>query len=611
MSSISIAQANPVRYYSGSNRRLGHRLVLYILLFSSIVTFFSTAWQLYREYSRDVNDIDSRLSQIEHSYLNSITLSLWTMDYEQLRAQLEGIQALPDMHYLKVTTDAGTLMAVGDDNAARQLKRAFPLTKRYRDRDLPLGTLHVSASLDDVYKRLYDRVLVVFGAQAVKTFLVATFIFFLFQYLITRHLQSISRYVRSRRLGDSAEPLVLYRKENDPDNPDELDDVVQAFNQMCGHLERSYRSLALSEERFDLAMRGTNDGLWDWEIDKNQVYYSPRCAEILGFDPDPLGAGPGAWDDYVHENDREGLRQSLIRHLSGSDRTLKFVFRTKGESDRVHWVLCRGQALRDGEGHAYRLVGTLMDITAKKEAEAALAAAMQQLQEEQEKHAKAQRFACIGELSASIAHEIRNPLATILNSLALLGMDDLSAGDRKRVVDIVNHETQYLQRVLNDFLDFSRIDRSAPEVADVVETIRNTGASLATILPTDRRIDISLQNDVTPCLAYFDVDQIHRVIWNLALNGIQAMPKGGTLRIECSSEQDGVRVCVSDTGHGIPADMRGDVVKPFFTNREDGTGLGLSIVQRILEQHGSEMVIESSGEAGTRICFRLQRGQAS
>lgn len=586
------------------NHRLAPRVIFHILLFSSIVTLIATGLQLYLEYSRDVREIDVRLAQIEQSYLNSIALSLWIMDYEQLRIQLEGIQALPDMQYLEVESNGETLLTVGQKLPAFEHARSYRLTHQYRGDLLELGTLHVAANFENVYQRLVDRVLVIFASQAVKTFLVAGFIFIIIQMMITRHLQRISDHVRSMRLGRPMKPLLLARQRRADAIPDELDDVVHAISRLSEHLVASYKRLAESEERFDLAMRGANDGLWDWSLETNAAYYSPRCTEILGLTGEELSDDPYGWQKHLPPDDRRRFRDELRNHLKGETPNFECVFRLHvGPSTR--WVWSRGQALRHADGHAYRMVGTHTDITVQKENEAALAAANCRLQEEQVKRAEAQRLACIGELSASIAHEIRNPLASIVNSLALLLIDELPIDQRHSLTEIVNSETRQLQRILNDFLDFSRLRAAERVHADIVATLTDAVNALALAIAEEPAIEIRFEPHAEHCFANFDVDQIRQVIWNLTLNAVHAMDGGGLLHVYTTCDAANVYVHVVDSGCGISSDMLDKVTRPFVSKREDGTGLGLAVVKRILEQHDSELLIVSELGKGTEIRFSL------
>lgn len=593
-------------------RRLAPRLVLYILLFSGFVTLLATAWQLYFDYTRDLRDIDRRIDQIERSYVSSMALSLWTMDYEQLRIQLRGIQALPDIEYVEVESEGEVLIEVGEPVGSRHLARSLGLYYRYRGSDLQLGTLRVVADLDGVYRRLWDKVLVIFASQAVKTFLVAGFIFLIFQFMVTRHLQQIARHVRALRIGRPTSPLVLGRSGNPESDPDELDDVVRGLNRMCDHLVASYRRLAESEERYDLAIRGSNDGLWDWSLADDRVYFSPRCLEILGLtEADVAGRGVEAWQARMHPDDLADFRAGMRRHLRGETAQMECHFRFYHRDRSVHWVWGRGQALRDDQGRVFRMVGTYRDVTAQKRNEQALAAANAKLHAEQVRLAEARHLACIGELSASIAHEIRNPLSSIVNSLSLLASDELDAGEHRAMVDIVNRETHQLQRILNDFLGFARLRPAEVEPADIVVTLREVADSIRLAIPDGADIGLRVSAPEGRCQALCDAGLVRQVLWNLALNGVQAMDDGGELELGVDSDERRVRVFVRDTGRGIPDAMRDKVTRPFVTDREEGTGLGLAMVARILEQHGSRLEIASRPGEGTCMAFDLPRGDAA
>ncbi len=589
-------------------RRLAPRMVLYTLLFSSVVTFFATALQLYLDYSHDVEAIVSRMGQIENSYLQSIELSIWTMDYEQLRAQLEGIRALPDMQYLEIEVNDAAMISVGADQGRDLIRQAFPLRHPYRDINVDLGTLHVVASLDAVYRRLYDKILVIFGAQAVKTFLVATFMLLLFQWLVGRHLAQISSSVRRKRLEAPEGAIALHRTHSVDDPPDELDDVVNAFNEMCATLQHSYDRLAQSEERFDLAMRGANDGVWDWDLRDGTVYYSPRWKEMLGYADYQISDDPNEWRERLHPDDRESVLRGLDEHIKGNVGKFESIHRLRHADGSYRWILSRGQTLRDGDNQPYRIVGTHVDITAQKQTEEALANITRQLQDEQDRRLQAERLACVGEISASIAHEIRNPLSSIINSLELLGNEKVTDEERGNVIEIVDDETRRLQRILEEFLNFARLKPAEISPHDADALLRETAEAFAlSNEDPDARVQIKL--DFRPGLkkVYCDGDQMRQVVWNLMLNAVQAMPDGGTVTVFTAESGDRLKIGLRDTGAGVPAELRDKLTRPFVSGREDGTGLGLSIVQRILVQHGTELHIDTKSGNGTEMAFDLKQ----
>lgn len=229
-----------------------------------------------------------------------------------------------------------------------------------------------------------------------------------------------------------------------------------------------------------------------------------------------------------------------------------------------------------------------------------------QVKIEHEKRTEAERLACVGELSASIAHEIRNPLSAIINSVNLLARDDLQQADHGQVMDIVNAESGRLQRILNDFLSFSRIPQSDMQPIELCRLVRDTVILLSNDPDLPGNVQIETRLPDTNCMGRMDMDQIRQVLMNLILNGVQAMPEGGKLTVEVVAAQEELNVRIIDTGIGIPDSLVDKVIRPFVTGRKNGTGLGLSIVQRILMQHGSKLNIVSHPNIGTEMSFSLK-----
>ncbi|MHB1231394.1 MAG: sensor histidine kinase [Burkholderiales bacterium] len=239
---------------------------------------------------------------------------------------------------------------------------------------------------------------------------------------------------------------------------------------------------------------------------------------------------------------------------------------------------------------------------------ASLKRASEEATQEHERRTQAERLACVGEMSATIAHEIRNPLSAIINSVNLLGGDTLNREERAQVISILNNESRRLNRILGDFLNFAKIRESEPARADLKGLIEE----IANILYQDHRQGKSLRLtlDCAPDAqtAIFDHDQMRQVLWNLMLNALQAMPEGGELSVLTRRDEGKIRVSIADTGCGIAPEFLREVTKPFVTSREGGTGLGLAIVQRILAQHDTQLDIISHPGVGTEVSFLLNGG---
>ncbi len=236
---------------------------------------------------------------------------------------------------------------------------------------------------------------------------------------------------------------------------------------------------------------------------------------------------------------------------------------------------------------------------------ASLKQASEDAAQEHERRTQAERLACVGEMSATIAHEIRNPLSAIINSVNLLGGDTLNREDRSQVISILNNESGRLSRILGDFLEFAKMRESQLTRANLKVLIEEIAHMLYQDHQAGKRLRLTIHCAADAQMAVFDHDQMRQVLWNLMLNALQSMPEGGELSVLTRRDGEKIMVSIADTGCGIAPEFLEKVIKPFVTSRKGGTGLGLAIVQRILMQHGTQLGIISHSGVGTEVSFQL------
>jgi signal transduction histidine kinase len=223
---------------------------------------------------------------------------------------------------------------------------------------------------------------------------------------------------------------------------------------------------------------------------------------------------------------------------------------------------------------------------------------------------KRERLAALGELSAIVAHEVRNPLGVIYNAVTSLRRLLKVEGDSAMLLDILSEESDRLNRMVGDLLDYTRPRTPIlqPEdigkvLMDALEGARIQGGPEAKSVS----YDVEVQPNLPP--VHMDRRQIRQALLNVAVNAIQAMPQGGTVRVRCRRElhdnRDHVRIEISDQGMGIPTELLHRVFEPFFTTKAQGTGLGLAVVRRILEEHRGEIAVDSAPGRGTTFTIRL------
>ncbi|QRK12773.1 GAF domain-containing protein [Archangium violaceum] len=222
---------------------------------------------------------------------------------------------------------------------------------------------------------------------------------------------------------------------------------------------------------------------------------------------------------------------------------------------------------------------------------------------------KRERLAALGELSAIVAHEVRNPLGVIFNAVASLRRMLKPDGDAAMLLDILAEESDRLNRMVGDLLDYTRPREPILQHEDVPRVLQD--AVDAAQAQQGGTLRISLSAEVEPDLPRVPLDRrlIRQALVNVLVNSIQAMPQGGVVQVrarrEAQGSRDVLRIDVADQGCGIPTELVHRVFEPFFTTKAQGTGLGLAVVKRIIEEHHGEMTLESAPGRGTTFTFRL------
>jgi two-component system sensor histidine kinase PilS (NtrC family) len=220
-----------------------------------------------------------------------------------------------------------------------------------------------------------------------------------------------------------------------------------------------------------------------------------------------------------------------------------------------------------------------------------------------------QRLAALGEMAAGIAHEIRNPLASMSGSIQVLRQELSLSDDQAQLMDIVLRESERLNDTIRSFLAYARPQKFAVAqldlgkvVTDAATLLRNSSEARDT-----HTVDVEVPRD--PVWYEADENQIRQIVWNIATNGLRAMPGGGRLLLSVETDrataQDEVVLCVKDEGRGIPAEELDSIFQPYRSTFERGTGLGLAIVHRIVSDYGGVIQVSSTVGVGTTVRVRL------
>lgn len=623
---------------AGANS-LGRRIAIAILLFSSVVTLISTVFQLVLDYRREISDIEAQMAQVQSSYQESLSSSLWVTSIRDLELQLNGILRLPDMQYAEVRNDHGALVArAGQAINTQVIRHEFPLDFTHRQSQVHIGSVLVVANLEGVYHRLRDKVVVILITQTIKTFLVSIFILMLFQYMVGRHLKKIAMFSDRLFAGSTVEKLVLERKPDTRVMGDELEQVVNALNAMQQRLDQFVDELQESEFRWKFALEGAGDGVWDLNLETNEVLYSRRWKEMLGYDEDEL---PGNLDTYTrlaHPDDAARAFAQLEDNLAGRSDFFSIEQRMLCKDGSWKWVMSRGMVVEKNEqGKAIRMIGTHTDISEQLKAaeemrtllvENELARAELRLindsMEKQVQERTAQLEIANKELEAfsySVSHDLRSPLRGIDGwSLALqedYGPQLDAAG--QEYLERVRSESQRMGQLIDDMLQFSRLGRAALTMREIdISDLAHIIASRVQEIHPQRQFEFV----ISPGLhAWGDKRLLEVVLTNLFENAAKFSKMKAVAQIafgckqisEPVSQKQVLAFYVQDNGAGF--DMRyahklfGVFQRLHKSSEFSGTGIGLATVQRIVFRHGGLIWADSRQGEGATFYFTLKEHQ--
>jgi len=612
MSARSHSMTTTWRVFDRLRRGIGPRLLVRVLLFSVVSTLVLTLSQLYLDYRRDTGAINGRMSEIADSYGHSLGEGLWNLDRRQLELQIEGILRFPAVRFVEVreTTDRGDPMVVsgGARRDRPSVRHQFPLFRPARGEQHQLGVLTLEASFDDVYRALREKAVVILTGQGATIFVVSLFVLYLTHRLVTRHLTALAGFLRHYDVLRPPPPLSLQRRP--PTENDELDDVVAAFETMRRTLEQAYANLRASEEVLRDYAETASDWFWATGSAHEFTYVSEQVrafgfheSELLGRrrldGADDVAAEPQKWREHM---------AILERHEPFRD----FVFQRRRPDGTLQIVSASGKPVFDGEGRFTGYRGVARDITELRRAEEMLRDREQRIRDAQLELARVTRVTTLGELCASIAHEINQPLAAIVAdanaSLNWLAPPDPDVDRVRDSLDAIIKDGHRAGEVIQRIRQLTTKGETQKGTEDVNGVIRDVIPLLRSELQRHRvAAQVDLAELLPPVLA--DRVQLQQVIINLVMNAVEAMgsieDRPRQLVIRSRGAADEVIVTVRDAGVGIEPSAVDQLFSPFFTTKPGGMGMGLSISRSIIEAHGGRFWATPNADHGASFHFTL------
>ncbi|HEY5547559.1 MAG TPA: ATP-binding protein [Gemmatimonadaceae bacterium] len=353
-------------------------------------------------------------------------------------------------------------------------------------------------------------------------------------------------------------------------------------------------------------LRNIRSGIVTVDAAGHLVYANPAASALLGLD---LGGSTGRKVRELFGSVSPELVSALEQAAASGIRTIraegKVITATRGFPIGLNTTVTAPveQNGNGVDGSSRTATAIFQDLTDQKRLDAL--------------RRRTQRLEAVTELSASLAHEIKNPLASIRSAVEQLGHSSRATPDERTLSSLIVRESDRLSRLLSEFLDFARVRVSRIHKVDIARLVRGA-ATLAAAHPS--RVD-GVRVSITGEAGFVDGDDdvLHRAVFNLVLNAVQLSPPGGEVRVNVRSLRGdeappgvrlpggGVSIRIADEGPGIPAEDREKMFDPFFTTRPGGSGLGLAVVHRAVESHSGCVFVDSEVGSGTRITVLLPR----
>lgn len=384
-------------------------------------------------------------------------------------------------------------------------------------------------------------------------------------------------------------------------------------------LRRTEAALSDSEASLRNAQRIARIGSWDWYITEGVLDWSDEIYRIFGLEPKAFPATYEAFLEFIHPDDRNQVEEAVGRALA-DDEPYSIDHRILLADGSLKFVHEQAEVIRDTSGQPVRMSGTVQDVTVLHQAEAEVRRLNEELEERVEHRTrelreaqaeliKLDRLATLGQLTATVSHELRNPLGAMRTSAYVLArnLPDSNEAAQGAIARIDRGITR-CDRIIDELLDFTRSTEIDREAVTIDAWLRAVLSELPVPGGVKLKTDLELEN----LAAMIDSGRMRRAVINIVENACQAIAGGAdwdartseaSVTISTCEVKGNIEICVADNGPGIPADIRDKIFEPLFSTKSFGVGLGLPTVRQIMKQHGGSVTLESELGAGT--LFRL------
>lgn len=383
-----------------------------------------------------------------------------------------------------------------------------------------------------------------------------------------------------------------------------------------------------AEQLLNKAQEIANIGTWNWDIKNNHLEWTDEIYRIFDKKRENFGSTYEHFLDMVHPDDQNNVRESVAACLDNPTHKYEIEHRILLENGQIKHVEEQGMVYRDVDNNPSRMIGIIHDITDRKNHEIAIrrhkenleeivAEKTQRLIDAQEELLRSEKLATLGRITATIGHEIRNPLAAIKSMLFLLKKIEVPEKSKmEKIVTTTERNIDRCDQIIDELLTFSRtskLNRQTFSLHDWLDSFLNEYK-----LPD--KLTISCLFDAKVDRVVADQSRLSRAIGNVIENALAAMHiseqeqnvrPGSKLEFITRSDLKMITLTIKDNGQGIPENILQKIFEPLFSTKSFGVGLGMGIIEQIIKEHGGEVIIMSHQDEGTLVSLSLPLPQSS
>ncbi|OGQ17529.1 MAG: hypothetical protein A3B70_02815 [Deltaproteobacteria bacterium RIFCSPHIGHO2_02_FULL_40_11] len=362
--------------------------------------------------------------------------------------------------------------------------------------------------------------------------------------------------------------------------------LAQQFRDYRTRLTHEQESVKELEDLNKIIVSNIASGIVTTDVNNHIIYWNQAAEKITGLKFKDIYKKP-LFNIFPDLKKHWIKKADSKKHVSGLRQ--KFVYVTTKKEE-----LLLGFASSSLQDANQEKVGTILifeDLT-------------KMIEMEQNMH-RSEKLAAVGKLAAGIAHEIRNPLASMSGSIEMLSHELEVSPENKKLMNIILKETDRLNKLVNEFLDYVRPEDQKMKECNVYEILEDTLTAMSMQKNKNPKIKINFEPDQKDLKILGNKEKLKQVFWNLLINATQAIEDGGTVTVRTHTTTQDLKIDISDTGCGILEDDIPKIFDPFFTTKSKGTGLGLSVVHKIIEAHHGRITVFSTPEKGTTFSINL------